>query len=289
VAVRDMAAGEVVARIPLSLLLNIEHVLVDRRLGPVCRWSLGSRPRHPCSRCPPPPPPDRASLVPHGRCWTRMAGVLAWCTHGWATSTRWQLTWPSNVRCSRARCRGTGGPHSGGWHQRGGGSNREPWLALLPPLTPHTIPLTYTEELLRELQASPLSGLVRRARVSLVETHERLLALPGFSGPRGSGAACRRYSHDEHVRARARKHGIITPFRSNPIYQTVPEKSVRIMRSTGVGATRGDEPDAHRACQRRRRQLALDPLPRAGLLSHVLCVLLACVCKPSVPQCLRTV
>ena len=135
--------------------------------------------------------------------------------------------------------------------------------------------------------AGPHSDFV--ARVSLVETHERLLALPGFSGPRGSGAACRRYSHDEHVRARARKHGIITPFRSNPIYQTVPEKSVRIMRSTGVGATRGDEPDAHRACQRRRRQLALDPLPRAGLLSHVLCVLLACVCKPSVPQCLRTV
>jgi hypothetical protein len=77
-------------------------------------------------------------------------------------------------------------------------SKWEPWISLLPPMDLNASVLTYAEDLLSELQASPILATVREARRRLTETHGRLLKIKGFRGrpPRG---AFRKYLREEHV------------------------------------------------------------------------------------------
>ena len=77
-------------------------------------------------------------------------------------------------------------------------SKWEPWISLLPPLDQNASVLTYPEDLLNELQASPVLATVREGRRRLTETHGRLLKIKGFRGrpPRG---AFRKYLREEHV------------------------------------------------------------------------------------------
>lgn len=150
-ATRAIAQGEVVARVPLSLLINIEHVLVDPVLGPLLDENGGA------------------------------AGIV----HAWLGDVDALAVF----LCHERRKHGHDGRELSHW---------EPWISLLPPLDQNASVLTYAEDLLTELQASPVLTTVRDGRRRLTEVHGRLLKLKGFRGrpPRG---AFRKYLREEHA------------------------------------------------------------------------------------------
>jgi hypothetical protein len=150
-ATRAIAEGEVVARVPLSLLINIEHVLVDPVLGPLLDENGGA------------------------------AGIV----HAWLGDVDALAVF----LCHERRKHGREGRALSHWH---------PWISLLPPLDQNASVLTYAEDLLTELQASPLLTVLRDGRRRLTEVHGRLLKLKGFRGrpPRG---AFRKYLREEHA------------------------------------------------------------------------------------------
>ena len=150
-ATRAIAEGEVVARVPLSLLINIEHVLVDPVLGPLLDENGGA------------------------------AGIV----HAWLGDVDALAVF----LCHERRKHGREGRELSRWH---------PWISLLPPLDQNASVLTYAEDLLTELQASPLLTVLRDGRRRLTEVHGRLLKLKGFRGrpPRG---AFRKYLREEHA------------------------------------------------------------------------------------------
>lgn len=144
VATRDMVVGELVARIPLSQLINIEHVLVHPNLGPLLDEAGGD------------------------------AGIV----HEWLSDSDALAVLLAYER------------------SLGEMSQWAPWLSLLA--MPANNVLTYPEEFLQELQASPLVDILRRAKRRLTETHGYLLRLPGFHGRPPAGVITR-YTLEDHI------------------------------------------------------------------------------------------